>query len=120
MLTLSKKMWWHSYCVTFNQLKARSYVMAVIMYAIIIIGGQIFFLGLINTPSRQLITHKPWACASDKQCHLRNLPKVSSQVVQVRIERELSELRAGLKPTTPQDCDHSWCHNFLCTLGCSL
>ena len=35
---------------------------------------------------------------SDKQCPLRNLPKVSSQMVQARIEPGPSTWRAGLKP----------------------
>ena len=53
----------------------------------------------------QLFTHKPETCASDEQSCLRNLPKVSSHIMQTRIKPGRFASRAEFIPTTPQDCD---------------
>ena len=49
---------------------------------------------------------------SDKQCPLRNMPKVSSQMVRVDIEPGLSAWRAEFIPTTPYDRDISHVSTF--------
>ena len=48
------------------------------------------------------ITQKTEACTSDKQCRLRNLPKVSCPIMLARNEPRPSAQKAGFIPTTQQ------------------
>ena len=60
-------------------------------------------MSFISKVINQLFTNKPEACASDEKCCIRSLPKISSQIVQARMEPGPFTWRAGFVPTKPQE-----------------